>query len=54
MTVGWVRALPAPDCRCASIAGQRAISVEELVLLHDVQAYPEARCQNSWCQFGVS
>ena len=32
---------------------QRAASVEELVFLHDVQAYPEARCQNSRCQFGA-
>lgn len=35
------------------LVGQRAASVEELVFLHDVQAYPEARCQNSRCQFGA-
>ena len=32
---------------------QGAASVEELVFLHDVQAYRQTRCQNSRCQFGV-
>ena len=30
-----------------------AASVEELVSLHDVQAYHQTPCQNSRCQFGV-
>lgn len=50
--VDWVRAHSAPGCRCA-VTGQRAASVEELVSLHDVQAYRQARCQNSRCQFGA-
>lgn len=33
---------------------QRAATVEELVSLHDVQAYRQARCQNSRCRFGAS
>ena len=32
---------------------QGAAAVEELVSIHDVQAYHRTRCQNSRCQFGV-
>ena len=35
------------------LLGQGAATVEELVSLHDVQAYRQTRCQNSRCQFGV-
>ena len=34
--------------------GQGAATVEELVSLHDVQAYRQTHCQNSRCQFGVA
>ena len=34
------------------LVGQRAASVEEFVSFHDVQAYPETRCQNNRCKFG--
>jgi hypothetical protein len=45
-----------PSRRWAAVVllvGQRAASVEEFVFLHDVQAYPEPRCQNSRCKFGA-
>ena len=35
------------------LVGQRAAAVEELVSLHDVQAYRQTRCQNSRCKFGA-
>lgn len=41
----WAASVPLL-CRCAA-------SVEELVSLHDVQAYHQTHCQNSRCQFGV-
>ena len=46
-----VRANRAVGCLCAP--SQSAAAVEELVSLHDVQAYRQTRCQNSRCQFGT-
>jgi hypothetical protein len=54
MLASRARARRAAGRRCASFECQRAASAEELVSLHDVQAYRQPRCQNSRCQFGAA